>query len=74
MLKTYFKTELDTVGHTTCLTHGPTSVLYEKPTIVELGDILSFTEGLMGSQDDSPMYGLILPPSPPPNNDDDNNG
>lgn len=74
MLKTYFKTELDTVGHTTCLTHGPTSVLYEKPTIVELGNILSFTEGIWGNADDDPTHGLVNDKHPPNNDDDNNNG
>lgn len=70
MLKTYFKTELDIEGHTTCLTHGRTSVLYEKPTIVELGNILSFTEGLLGNDDDLPPW---CGHNEYPNNDDDNN-
>lgn len=71
MLKTFFKSELSMVGNTTCLTHGPTSELYEKPTVAELGNILDFTEGLFNdSADMEPYCGNTIDDN---NSDDDNN-
>ena len=53
MLKSKFKSELNSSGRATFLTHGRTSEPYEKPILVELGNILTTTQGLFSDDDDS---------------------
>lgn len=54
MLKSQFPSELNSSGRATFLTHGRTSETYEKPSLVELGNILTTTQGLFSDDDDSP--------------------
>lgn len=57
MLKSQFPSGLNSSGRATFLTHGGTSETYEKPSLVELGNILTTTQGLFSDDDDSPSTG-----------------